>query len=1521
MANSLYKPIPEIKGIEPLNTEMVDGMAQQAPGMGQGQGPSRQGQAAPQKEPQKTALGANGASRIKLPTIGAGTIKLPRVDLKPRLGESLPQGGYQAPSSQILSRDSGPTGALESTLNWGKTQLSDLWSIVEGIPTIVAQAWRSYASGAPSYALEDIARFAIEDPSEVAKVSQDVMKHIFLGSYENEKGELEWGSFFKQAKNHTALTLLDALGVVGLTGSVTAKTAGLASKMKLGSTMAQTGRAAGVAGRLEHLGSSLLKLESAPYNLIGAGLSKLEKVPPIRWIEEKLAITPLNRMMARKKGEFHTDAQAAAREDQMRLALREIPRDQWKEFADLQDLHNIGSVDRWTPAMIGKAKEWFRQNKLANARREALNTFQPSSGHAANSEMVAGAQTRKIAMRHREETMGLGAEQEVLTPGLGGAVVSERKFVVDPERTIAKLMEGDHKFWDTPEGASLIEQLNTPLTDAELMAARLTRENNIAALKARGFDDADWAYRPWAEEGGLGFDEVLESLGSPADLSLKRKLTSLERAVGRPLQELDPEVWSSRAMAARTALDAEGRFVQWVSSELGELLPGGTKPKDGFVAMPQYLGQYFRHMDMAASKIAQGKIPAIQAALSRRGLTPDMRSASDVATRAAFLEVADEVSQMVDSDWRSLYKNINNDIQVPKDVARFLEMEMQRAGGFGQLWDYGMNKWKKILFLMPRFYANNIIGNTILTILHGADPFVRGSRNMDNVPADVNRALLSMADSGGLLSVMNHGKLVESFRARRVLRRMEDIKRKHLDIPQDAIFRQAVYDRELAKALDDRDRLTKLAAIFGEDRLAELKGTVGAMDAIVQDARQQMLTADTDQFARMSLSEAELKMGAADAADALAIRLSHTKDDLLTQKAALEMEVARLAAFKRHAAMGRTPAYRMSPEGERQARRAFGPQHQNVMLVDLQAELQPMVAKLDAMRKRVESLTRQEAHGVRLVESQTPENIRRGNRLLDSLNFQKAQTSKRFHQMLARSQQISERIEAIKRMQAVGESVYDDLDNLDVFNALDVAERYGLADEDIALLSRLINEGADPVFLSETASKAVGRSLASDIAQFDDAGVLPAAAAGLDPAIAGAFRPTEGDMARANAIKSLRDERKLWTPEERSAYAASFEKEFARALDLESRSDLAALGITAPSKAERRLSQINEELADLASKEARLAARQQSRSAYSNRLIDAALNEPELAKLRALAEPVEHAIAEMETFFGAYGKLTPFERKYIRRWISPFWTFQKTMFQLLWRYPLIRPGRTAILHRLGQMALESIDDDRLPHRLKNSILLGTTADGRMIFARLGGINPLEWAGFRELGGVPIPRMLDPMNNPLVSVIHRMDGGHDTFSQPAPLEEGLQFRDAFGRVWQWDAVTGTSRLVTPGKSMLNSVLELFPQASIVADISASVGLKTHGIGPKIYQGPDGKVINPRHWSWAIMRSMGMPMEGVDLTKMRYQERLQRYLQMKDMAKAVLRLRRRQPAGDDNDEAEQSLKVLRDMMRHPEFKMVR
>ncbi len=252
--------------------------------------------------------------------------------------------------------------------------------------------------------------------------------------------------------------------------------------------------------------------------------------------------------------------------------------------------------------------------------------------------------------------------------------------------------------------------------------------------------------------------------------------------------------------------------------------------------------------------------------------------------------------------------------------------------------------------------------------------------------------------------------------------------------------------------------------------------------------------------------------------------------------------------------------------------------------------------------------------------------------------------------------------------------------------------------------------------------------------------------------------------------------------------------------------------------------------------------------------------------LKPAAALVEKAVTEMERFLGNYGRQHPITRTWIRRAI-PFWTFAKTMNQLLFTMPFVAPKKAFLWNHFAKMMIDGANDDRLPPRFRNHIPIGGTKDGQIVFMRVGGFNPFEAASMTEMGGNAIPKLIDPASNPFVKALIETRGGYDTFTEK-PFVQPTDFVSLDGTVWRYSPKTNVLEPVIPQKPLLSSLLGQIPHVKVIQEMLDGFE-GTRGIANNTRRDPEGNYLYDRSPMWAASRSLGFPITVSDPERVKMQ----------------------------------------------------
>jgi hypothetical protein len=203
------------------------------------------------------------------------------------------------------------------------------------------------------------------------------------------------------------------------------------------------------------------------------------------------------------------------------------------------------------------------------------------------------------------------------------------------------------------------------------------------------------------------------------------------------------------------------------------------------------------------------------------------------------------------------------------------------------------------------------------------------------------------------------------------------------------------------------------------------------------------------------------------------------------------------------------------------------------------------------------------------------------------------------------------------------------------------------------------------------------------------------------------------------------------------------------------------------------------------------------------------------AKLAEIARnPVKTAaiMEKVNDFLFDYGNMSGFERSVIRRFIVPFWSWNKNIIRLtVWTLPFKYPGRTALLRGLATMGYDQlmdsyrqngIDPNTVPEWFRGNIPTELQPDGSVLFWNPRGANP-----FMTLTQTALS-MLSP---PIKIALERMLGEDlftgRKFTDPTVIDSGR------GQV-RYNPQTGQFREAKVKPPLLSHLLRQFPQYDLL-----------------------------------------------------------------------------------------------------------
>lgn len=191
-----------------------------------------------------------------------------------------------------------------------------------------------------------------------------------------------------------------------------------------------------------------------------------------------------------------------------------------------------------------------------------------------------------------------------------------------------------------------------------------------------------------------------------------------------------------------------------------------------------------------------------------------------------------------------------------------------------------------------------------------------------------------------------------------------------------------------------------------------------------------------------------------------------------------------------------------------------------------------------------------------------------------------------------------------------------------------------------------------------------------------------------------------------------------------------------------------------------------------------------------------------LARLKLTAD-------EVGRFYGNYGKMTPFERHVIRRFVFPFWGFYRHSTGLMLRFPFEYPGRAHVLESLEAVTADMLEEyGPMPEWMRSPMPMGPPG-GEVPILSGAGANPFAGPGEGIAG-------LGQMFSPLIKTGLEQATGRNIFTG-----ETFTDRDTFtpfgsDQAYDINSLEPVDK-VAPG--VLQALVSQVPQFDMARDLIA------------------------------------------------------------------------------------------------------
>lgn len=235
---------------------------------------------------------------------------------------------------------------------------------------------------------------------------------------------------------------------------------------------------------------------------------------------------------------------------------------------------------------------------------------------------------------------------------------------------------------------------------------------------------------------------------------------------------------------------------------------------------------------------------------------------------------------------------------------------------------------------------------------------------------------------------------------------------------------------------------------------------------------------------------------------------------------------------------------------------------------------------------------------------------------------------------------------------------------------------------------------------------------------------------------------------------------------------------------------------------------------------------------------------------------VKRWVDDMNTTMNNYRAMTPFERKVVRRFIAPFWSFFRHAATKLVKLPVDAPGKALVLEAVAELD-DDINGDTDVGFLDHAFRVGKGAKpGEDRFFSLGALNPFGGvAGENPIGQMaPIPKTL------LETAMGRSMYDQEKFTSPevvTPFGTEQQYRMENGQ-----AVPTTVRPLL--ESPVHALASQFPLYKLGRSLTSGGALYDTG---ETIENPDGSPKYPIDPALTVARYLGAPL--YDLNAQEYE----------------------------------------------------
>ena len=270
--------------------------------------------------------------------------------------------------------------------------------------------------------------------------------------------------------------------------------------------------------------------------------------------------------------------------------------------------------------------------------------------------------------------------------------------------------------------------------------------------------------------------------------------------------------------------------------------------------------------------------------------------------------------------------------------------------------------------------------------------------------------------------------------------------------------------------------------------------------------------------------------------------------------------------------------------------------------------------------------------------------------------------------------------------------------------------------------------------------------------------------------------------------------------------------------------------------------------------------------------------------LKQQVDILRPAVERANAFVGDYLALDGFEQGVMRR-IIPFYPWAKAMSMLAFRLPFIAPVKTFAWNRFSDALATLTQDPSMPDDFKGRVPVAVTKDGKPVWAKLDAYSPFGSLKTSQVGGIPVPQMLNiAERNPFIGLAVKMVGGK-TIWDASSIPYGEQMVSIGDGTVLRVKPNGKIEREIPQTPLVSGIAHMFPSVQLIQQVLQPYWTNKYnwaGI-PEPILNPDGSYKYPRELWDRLGAAVGvnlMTRSRGDVVRSRRMKAMKNFKEMED-----------------------------------------